>query len=90
MGFEGGEQVIPEDDWYEVAEEDSAIEPSMLTMPLYDEDGNEIPGYDSGRLFGNSIDRPVDFEKELSELNGKTVRMRIAMKDAEFYSFIFE
>ena len=43
MGFKGGEQVIPEDDWYEVADDDSAIEPAMLTMPLYDEDGNEIP-----------------------------------------------
>ena len=46
MGFEGGEQVIPEDDWYDVAEDDSAIEPAMLTMPLYDEDGNEIPEED--------------------------------------------
>ena len=35
--------MIPEDDWYDVAEDDSAIEPSMLAMPLYDEDGNEIP-----------------------------------------------
>ena len=35
--------MIPEDDWYDVAEDDSAIEPAMLTMPLYDEDGNEIP-----------------------------------------------
>ena len=43
MGFEGGEQVIPEDDWYDVAEDDSATEPAMLAMPLYDEDGNEIP-----------------------------------------------
>ena len=43
MGFEGGEQVIPEDDWYDVEDDDSAIEPSMLAMPLYDEDGNEIP-----------------------------------------------
>ena len=32
--------MIPEDDWYDVAEDDSAIEPAM---PLYDEDGNEIP-----------------------------------------------
>ena len=35
--------MIPEDDWYDMAEDDSAIEPSMLAMPLYDEDGNEIP-----------------------------------------------
>ena len=43
MGFEGGEQVIPEDDWYDIAEDDSATESAMLAMPLYDEDGNEIP-----------------------------------------------
>ena len=35
--------MIPEDDWYDMAEDDSAIEPAMLAMPLYDEDGNEIP-----------------------------------------------
>ncbi len=61
-----------------------------LHIVFCDEDGNEISGYDSGRLFGNSIDRPVDFEKDLSELNSKTVRMRISMKDAEFYSFNIE
>ena len=35
--------MIPEDDWYDMAGDDSSIEPAMLTMPLYDEDGNEIP-----------------------------------------------
>ena len=34
--------MIPEDDWYDIAEDDSAIESAMLAMPLYDEDGNEI------------------------------------------------
>ena len=35
--------MVPNDDWYDAAEDDSAIERAMLTMPLYDEDGNEIP-----------------------------------------------
>ena len=35
--------MVPEEDWYDVTDDDSAIEPAMLTMPLYDEDGNEIP-----------------------------------------------
>ena len=35
--------MIPEDDWYDMADDDSATEPAVLTMPLYDEDGNEIP-----------------------------------------------
>ena len=61
-----------------------------LHIVFCDEDGNKIPGYDSGRLFGNSIERPCVFEMDLSELNGNTVRMKISMKDAEFYSFIFE
>ena len=34
--------MIPEDDWFDVEGEVSA-ENAMLTMPLYDEDGNEIP-----------------------------------------------
>ena len=34
--------MIPEDDWFDVESEASA-ENAMLTMPLYDEDGNEIP-----------------------------------------------
>ena len=35
--------MVPEDDWYDMSDDDSTIEPAMLTMPLYDEDGNEIP-----------------------------------------------
>ena len=61
-----------------------------LHIVFCDENGNELEGYDSGRLFGNSIERPCDFEKSLSDLNGKTVRMKISMKDAQFYSFSIE
>ena len=43
MGFEGGEHVIPEDDWYGVKDEEEVAVDAMLAMPLYDEDGNEIP-----------------------------------------------
>lgn len=60
-----------------------------LHIVFCDEDGNAIPGYDSGRLFGNTIARPCDFEKSLADLNGKPVRMRIYLKDAQFYSFCF-
>jgi hypothetical protein len=61
-----------------------------LCVSFCDEQGAEISGYNSGRLFGNTIDRPCEFEKSLTELNGKTVRMKISMKDAEFYSFIIK
>lgn len=61
-----------------------------LKIELLDENGNSIDGYSSQRLFGDSVSRPVDFEKPLSELLGKTVKMRITMKDADFYSFCFK
>ena len=61
-----------------------------LQIALLDEDGRDIEGYDSGRLFGNSVSRPCDFEKSLSALCGKTVRMRLTMKDCDFYSFAFQ
>jgi len=54
-----------------------------------DEAGNPIPGYDSGKLFGNSVDRTVEFENDLAQLAGKPVRLRFEMKDSELYSFVF-
>ena len=52
--------------------------------------GNAIEGYDSGKLFGDSVDRTVDFEKKLADLAGQEVRLEISMSDAELYSFKFE
>lgn len=56
---------------------------------ICDEDGNALEGYDSGRIFGNSLSRPVDFDKPLSLLSGKTVRLKIELKDSDIYSFKF-
>lgn len=56
---------------------------------ICDEDGKAIEGYDSGNLFGNSLSRPVDFDAPLSSLSGKTVRLKIEIKDADLYSFRF-
>ncbi len=53
---------------------------------ICDLDGNPIEGYDSGVLFGNSVDRNVDFEKPLSDLAKKEVKLRFIMKDADIYS----
>ena len=44
----------------------------------------------SGNLFGDSVDRLVDFEKPVEELAGKEVRMELTMRDADLYSFRFE
>lgn len=61
-----------------------------LRIRICDEKGEYIEGYDSYNLFGDSTDRPVDFEKDLSLLEGKTVRLEIDMSDCHLYSFIFE
>ena len=49
-----------------------------------------IPGYDTGRIFGDSIRRKAGFAEDLSALSGKPVRLRIELKDADLYSFRFE
>jgi hypothetical protein len=90
-GFVGGEAVtLPfkvEGDSLHVNFATSAV--GYLRIELLDENGEAIEGYDSGRLFGDSVDRPVDFDKPLSELVGKNVKMRISMRDGDQYSFIF-
>ena len=61
-----------------------------VAITLCDENGNELDGYASYTMFGNSVDRPVEFERSLADLKGKTVRLKIKMKDAHLYSFVFE
>ena len=61
-----------------------------IIVTLLDEEGNEIEGYKSCNIFGDSVDRLVEFEKPLSKINGKTVSMKVQMSDADLYSFIFE
>ena len=62
----------------------------FVRIRLLDQNGSPIEGYDSGRLFGDSVDREVIFKKALAELAGKMVRMEITMSDADLYSFRFE
>lgn len=58
-----------------------------IVMKIIDERGNTIDGYTTCPLFGDSIERIVDFEKPLAELAGKTVRFVFEMSDAELYAF---
>lgn len=60
-----------------------------VRIRILDTEGNPIAGYDSGNHFGDSIDRPVAFEKPLSPLAGQPVRLEISLKDADLYSFLF-
>ena len=55
---------------------------------MLDESGNKLEGYESCELFGNTTSRKVNFERALTGLNGKMVRMEILMSDAEIYSFV--
>ncbi len=61
----------------------------FVRILLCDENGNALPDFDSGRLFGDSVSRPVDFAGDAESLVGKPVRMCIEMSDADLYSFRF-
>ena len=61
-----------------------------IRIVICDEAGEPIEGYDSDIIWGDMVSRNVDFEKPLSELAGKTVRLKIELKDADLYSFKFE
>ena len=61
-----------------------------LGIEILDENGNALEGYKSYTIFGNTTNRPVEFEKSLSELVGKTVKVRFTFNDAHLYSFTFE
>ena len=60
-----------------------------VTVFICDEEGKELEGYQSYTMFGDSVDRPVEFEKPLSDICGKAVRLKIKMRDAHLYSFVF-
>jgi len=57
-----------------------------MKFTIQDEDGNAIS---SCETFGDSTDRRVRFEGDLSAFAGKPVTMHVNMYDADFYSFIF-
>ena len=60
-----------------------------VIVSVCDENGNALDGYTSYTMFGDAVDRPVEFEKSLSELKGKTVKLKFKMSDAQLYSFVF-
>lgn len=61
-----------------------------ITVALCRPDGEPIEGYESYEIFGDSVDREVEFERPLSALCGQEVCVRFEMKDADIYSFSFE
>jgi hypothetical protein len=61
-----------------------------VKISLLDEAENALEGYESYTMFGDSTERPVEFEAPLSEISGKKIRLKIQMKDAHIYSFAFK
>jgi len=57
-----------------------------MRFTIKDEDGKSIS---SCQTFGDSTDRRVRFDGDLSAFAGKPVTMQVNMVDADFYSFIF-
>lgn len=69
--------------------------PGEIRVEIQDEKGNAIPGYalaDCQTVIGNETGRSVNWKgrEDLSALVGKTVRLKIEMKDANLYSLWFE
>ena len=60
-----------------------------IYLQILDENNAPIEGYSTCELFGDSVDRIVDFDKPLSALQGKAVRFRFVMQDAEIYALRF-
>ena len=49
-------------------------------------DGAPIPGYDSGYMFGDSLDRKIPFAKRLSEIMDRPLRLEFTLSDADLYA----
>jgi hypothetical protein len=65
-----------------------------IRIEMQDEQGAAIPGFSANAcipIFGNEISRVVKWssDTDLKTLVGKTVRLRVVMKDADLYSFQF-
>ena len=65
-----------------------------IRIEVQDLNGQPFPGFslqDCPEKIGDEIDRVVSWKggDDLSQLAGKTVRLRIALKDADLYSFRF-
>lgn len=60
-----------------------------IFLRILDEKGQSIEGYTTCELFGDALDRTVDFDRPLAELHGQTVRFEFSMSDAEIFAMRF-
>jgi hypothetical protein len=66
-----------------------------VQVEIQDAEGKVLPGFslaDCPVVFGDSVERTVYWKKgaDVSVLNGKPVRLRFVLKDADLYSFRFQ
>lgn len=66
-----------------------------VKVELQDAEGKPIEGYtlkDADIIYGDSLDRTVGWQgkQDVSELTGKSLRMRFVMRETDLYSFKFE
>lgn len=64
-----------------------------LRVELLDPQRRPIPGFtaaDGPLLVGDEIDRDIQWESDLSKLEGDPVRLRLLMRECDVYSFRFQ
>ncbi len=58
-------------------------------LKITDDKGHPIEGYETCEIFGDSVDRTVDFDRPLAELAGRPVIFTFTMRDAELFAMKF-
>ena len=65
-----------------------------VRVEIQDREGKPLPGFrlvDSRELFGDSVEQEVSWDggPDVSAIQGRPVRLRFVMKEADLYSFQF-
>jgi len=60
-----------------------------VKIEILDKTYRPIENYASCEIFGNTIDRKIGFPADLSLLQGKPIRLKFTISDADIYSFKF-
>lgn len=60
-----------------------------IYLRILDERSLPIEGYSTYEIFGDNVERIVEFEKPLGELKGQVVSFEFIMRDAEIYALHF-
>ena len=64
----------------------------FIQIDILDANANKIPGFSGFELFGDNVDRTVEFMQghDVSKLAGKPIRLQITMSEADIFSFCFD